>query len=244
MPVTKADIIAQLRKDILSWERGGKMRCDIGATVTGLGAMKEAFPNNTFPISAVHEFCSGSAEESAATGGFVSGILSSVMHKGGVCLWITAFRTIFPPALSLFGVPPERVIFISLQKEKEILWAMEEALKCEGLAAVVSEIRELNFTASRRLQLAVEQSGVTGFVLRHNPRNINTTACVSRWKITPLPSVLRDGIPGVGFPRWKVSLLKIRNGKPGSWNIEYAAGGFRHIPAISVIPQQQRKKTG
>ncbi len=76
MPATRADIISQLRKDILSWERGEKMR-DIGATVTGLGVIQEAFPNHTFPVSAVHEFCSMAPEESAATGGFVSGILSS-----------------------------------------------------------------------------------------------------------------------------------------------------------------------
>ena len=63
---------------------------------------------------------------------------------------------------------------------------MEEALKCDGIAAVVGEIQELSFTVSRRLQLAVEQSRVTGFILRNNPRNLNTTACVTRWKITPL----------------------------------------------------------
>lgn len=40
---------------------------------------------------------------------------------------------------------------------------MEEALKCGGLAAVVGEVQDISFTASRRLQLAVEQSGVTGF---------------------------------------------------------------------------------
>jgi protein ImuA len=37
----------------------------------------------------------------------------------------------------------------------------------EGLAAVVAEIQELSFMTSRRLQLATEQSGVTGFMLRH-----------------------------------------------------------------------------
>ena len=103
---------------------------------------------------------------------------------------------------------------------------MEEALKCDGLSAVIGEMQELSFTASRRLQLAVEQSRVTGFILRHNPRNLNTTACVTRWKITSLPSELADDMPGVGFPRWNVELLKIRNGKPGAWQIEWTAGPF------------------
>ena len=125
-----------------------------------------------------------------------------------------------------------------------MLWTMEEALKCEGLAAVIGEIKELNFTVSRRLQLAVEQSRVTGFIIRNNPRTITTSACVTRWKITTLPSELKDGLPGVGFPRLNVGLLKVRNGKPGNWQIEYSAGRYRHIYKTDVIPQQLQQKTG
>ena len=123
---------------------------------------------------------------------------------------------------------------------------MEETLKCGGLTAVVGEIQEISFTASRRLQLAVEQSGVTGFILHRYPRNLNTIACVSRWKITSLPSVLHDDIPGVGFPRWNVELLKIRNGKPGTWQMEWSAGRFHNIssPFITSIRQKQKRKTG
>jgi len=111
-----------------------------------------------------------------------------------------------------------------------MLWAMEEALKCSSLAAVVAEIKELSFTESRRLQLVVEKSRVTGFILRENTRQLSTTACVARWKITPLPSEPEDGMPGLGFPRWNVELLKVRNGNPGAWVIEWCAGKF--VPVI------------
>jgi len=143
-----------------------------------------------------------------------------------------------------FGIAPDKIIFIDLKKENQMLWAMEEALKCDGLSAVIGEINELSFTASRRLQLVVEQSQVTGFILRNNPRSINTTACVTRWKITSLPSELAEAIPGVGFPRWNVDLLKIRNGKPGNWQIEWAAGKFRHVAAANLFVPAQHKKTG
>ena len=121
---------------------------------------------------------------------------------------------------------------------------MEEALKCDSLSAVVGDMKELSFTNSRRLQLAVERSQVTGFILRNNPRNLNTTACVSRWKITPLPGESAEDLPGVGFPRWNVELLKVRNGKPGSWQIEFAGGRFRLISKIAAIALEQQKKTG
>jgi protein ImuA len=117
-------------------------------------------------------------------------------------------------------------------------------LKCGALAAVVGELQEIGFTASRRLQLAVEQSGVTGFILRHNSRIPNISPFVSRWKITALPGETEEGLPGIGFPRWKVELLKVRNGRPGAWEIEWAAGRFRHISRVTAILPGREKKTG
>jgi hypothetical protein len=95
---------------------------------------------------------------------------------------------------------------------------MEDALKCERFATVLGELRDISFSQSRRFQLATEQSKVTGFILRHQPRLLNTLACVSRWRITSLASSTDHEIPGVGFPRWHIELLKLRNGKP--WRLE------------------------
>jgi len=243
MNTIKSNIIAQLQKDILLLQGFKKISGSAALDVVP-SIIKNAFPNNEYPLGAVHEFISTGAEGAAATGGFVAGMLASIMQSGGASIWISSCRTIFPPALKSFGIAPDKIIFIDLKKEKEILWVMEEALKCEGLAAVIGDMQELSFTASRRLQLAVEQSRVTGFILRHNPRNLNTTACVTRWKITPLPSESIDDMQGVGFPRWNVELLKVRNGKPGSWQIEFAAERFRHISKITAIPLEQQKKAG
>lgn len=237
---SKADIISRLQKDILSLQ-GFKTSTTVTADI-GLGLIKHAFPNNSFPLGAIHEFISASAEDAAATNGFVSGIVASLMKKEGAAIWISATKNIFPPALKAFGIAPDRIIFIELNKEKEMLWAMEEALKCEGLAAVIADIPRLNFTDSRRLQLAVEESRVTGFILRQNVVTINTTACITRWKITTLPSALNAGLPGIGFPRWNVELLKVRNGKPGSWQVEWVAGKFRHIQKSQVIVATTQKK--
>ena len=232
-----------MQKDILLLQ-GFKTTSNNSAIDVGFGPLKNAFPGNTFPLGAMHEFIYAAAEDAAVTGGFIAGILASLMQSGGVSIWIGSSLAIFPPALKSFGIAPDKIIFIDLQKEKDILWAMEEALKCEGLAAVIGEVRELSFTASRRLQLAVEQSQVTGFILRRNPIKINPTACVTRWKITALPSELEANMPGVGFPSWNVELLKVRNGKPGSWHIEFTKGRFRHVYKIVSIPQEVQKKAG
>jgi protein ImuA len=229
----KEAIISQLKKDILLWQ-GFKPPTAGRKERIGLGPLEDAFPNAVFPKGALHEFLTEAPEHAAASAGFISGLLNALMLQGGACLWISVSRTIFPPALKAFGVEPDRIIFVDLKNEKDVLWAMEEALKCEGLAAVVGELRDINLTASRRLQLAVEKSKVTGFILRNDPRKLSTTACVARWRVTPMPSALEDGMPGVGFPRWTVELLKVRNGNPGIWKMEWASGGFLPVEEADV----------
>ena len=227
MPDTKENIISQLRKDIFLAE--GFKSCAKAMRITGLEAVEAAFPNGIFPTGAVHEFLNAEPEHTAASAGFIAGILAALTRQGGICLWIGASKKFFAPALKTFGVAPDKIIFVESKREKDVLWIMEEGLKYEGLAAVIAEVRELTFMQSRRLQLAVEHSKVTGFVLRTDTRKVGATASVARWQITPLPSELEDGMPGVGFPRWQVELLKIRNGKPGSWQMEWAAGRFIQV---------------
>ena len=209
---------------------------------TGLWELEKAFPDNTFPLGAVHEFISHTKENAAATNGFMAGLVGKLMQKGRTALWISTKRTLFPPALNVFGIDPGRIVFVDLYRQKDVLWAIEEALKCNVLSAVIGELGELSFTESRRLQLAVEQSKVTGFIHRYDPRTENITACVTRWKIRPISSDAGE-MPGIGFPRWNVQLQKVRNGKPGSWQIEWSAGGFRQIQkqVFSIIETQTLK---
>lgn len=63
------------------------------------------------------------------------------MENGAACIWASTSRKLFPPSLSHFNVEPECIIFMDVQTEKEVLWITEEALKCEGLAAVVAEVK-------------------------------------------------------------------------------------------------------
>src|SRR5690606_29171741 len=144
-----------------------------------------------------------------------------LMQKRGIGLWISRSTQLFAPAMKSFGLDPDRLIFVQMDKEKDILWALEEALKCEGIGVVIAEIQDINFLQSRRLQLAVEKTKVTGFVLRMQPRSLGATTCAARWHIRSLPSHVEGDIPGVGFPEWEVELLKVRNGNPSRWQVRW-----------------------
>jgi protein ImuA len=238
MPAEKADIIAALQREILHLE--GFRPGSHAAVDVSLGPFQDAFPNGTFPVGAVHEFLAAGMEQTAATSGFMAGLLAPLMGDKGVALWVSSARRLFPPALQGFGIAPDRFIFLDLKKERDVLWAMEEALKCGALAAVVGEVGDMSFTASRRLQLAVEQSRVTGFVLRQAKRNVGTTACVSRWRITSAASESDEDLPGLGFPQWKVELLRMRNGKPGAWTIRWENDRFTPVYTSTQVREQQQ----
>ena len=235
LSTSKQAITKQLQKEVLEMQ-GYKRAVGEHLLETGLGEIEESFPDGRFPTAAVHEFISYATEEAAATVGFMSGILGRLMQKGGACLWVTPKNTVFPPALVQYGIEPHRIIFAEISKPKDLLWTVEEGLKCEALCAVVGDLSELGFTESRRLQLAVEQSKIPGFIHRQKPRSENTVACYTRWKIKPLPSNAIQDLPGIGYPRWEVQLMKVRNGKPGKWIVEWKDGdlSFVQTPTIAL----------
>jgi protein ImuA len=49
----------------------------------------------------------------------------------------------FSTCLVSFGIEPDKIVFINVRNEKDKLWAMEEALKYNGLSAVVGEMQKL-----------------------------------------------------------------------------------------------------
>ncbi|NUY81927.1 Error-prone repair protein ImuA [Flavobacterium sp. MAH-1] len=205
-----------------------------------LSPFGSAFPGGVFPMAAIHEFISYEPSDAASTSGFMTALVGKFMQEGSLCLWIGNGTKIYPSGLGHFGLKPDRIVFIDAPTAKLALWIIEEALKCEALSAVVGEIKELGFTESRRLQLAVERSGVPGFIHRYRPQAENIVACTARWKITALPGNTVDGLPGMGHSCWDIQLLKVRNGKPDSWQVSWSGNNFAPIIEKHIVPQQER----
>ena len=217
MSHTKAETLDELRHKIQKIQ--GFRIPSAGSVINfGVEAIDCCFPDKALPMAATHEFLSYTPESAAATKSFLSALLAKM--GSGPAIWITKGRTLFPPALKSFGLYPEQFIFVSVSREQEALWAMEEALRCKGLLAVIGEISDADLTATRRLQIAIEASGNTGFLLRHNPKRNEASACASRWLITPALSEPSKKI-GLGNLRWNVALNKVKNGQTGEWVIEW-----------------------
>jgi protein ImuA len=136
------------------------------------------------------------------------------------------------------GLSLSDLIHVETRTARDALWAMEEGLRCPALSAVVGEIwgnpRTLDFTATRRLAVASERSGIPAFLIRLNG-NADLSGARMRWRIASAPSPINDLDPRApGISAWSVELFRARGHAPGRWNIAHEAGqtgAFRLVAA-------------
>lgn len=227
-----AAVIENLKARIAQIEGVGTQH---GTIPFGIESIDARLPGGGLASGALHEITGSPdlADDASATI-FLAGILARVE---GPILWCLRWRDLFAPALHLAGLHADRVIYVEAGSDVNVLLAMEECLRHAGLGGVVGEITKYSTTASKRLQLAAEESGVAAFAFRRASRpeqSAQGTAAVTRWRITASPS--EDlGIPSLGRPRWQVELERVRGGNPHSWIVEGCdATGRIGLPAALV----------
>jgi protein ImuA len=244
-PRTRLD---DLRDQIARIERGAPTGpdCPLGKTVSmGATAIDQTLPNEGLALGALHEIAGAGpdTEHGAAAALLAAGILARLT---GPVLWAQQHADLFAPGLAGAGLHPDRVIFADAGKE--VLATMEEGLRHPSLTAVVGEIAgRFSLIASRRLQLAAEQTGVLAIALRRSrqfddPALREPTAAMTRWIVTALPSPPAmphaPFVPGLGPARWRLALTRCRGGEPHEWITEAcdATGHLRLVPDLADGP--------
>ncbi len=116
--------------------------------------------------------------------------------------------------LRSFGLDPDALVLTRVESIVEFLWAIEEAVSCRAVAAVVADIAKapgaLDFTASRRLSLRAQAAGTSVFLTRYGVER-EASAARLRWRVAPGPSgAVAFDARAPGGPRWRVELEKGR----------------------------------
>jgi protein ImuA len=177
-------------------------------------AVDRWMPYGGLPAGCIHEV----KGESLASALVFSSILSArIAGDRGNIVYIAPSRSLYPIGLLPYGVRLDQLLFAFARRSQHLAWAVMEALRCSQVSAVMALLDGLDLTASRRLQLAAESSGATGFLLGH-ATSAPIAAPITRWKVSPYV-----GKPGQRFdePAWKLDLLYCRGGRPGNWAIEW-----------------------
>ena len=137
------------------------------------------------------------------------------------------FGTLCARGLATGGLDPSRLIEVRVSRARDVLWAMEEAIRA-GLP-VVGEIegtpRALDFTATRRLEMRARRRGVRCVLVRTGQRAVDAGSSGAhwRWRISPGPGAADPYDPKApGAPRWLLELTRARTRTPGRWLIEGA----------------------
>ena len=144
------------------------------------------------------------------------------------------------------GLPTHDLIHVEARDARDALWAMEEGLRCAALSCVIGEIwgdpKVLDFTATRRLAVAAERSGVAAFLIRLGG-HANLSGARMRWWIgsaSSLPNELDPRAPGA--PVWDAELFRARGAPPGRWSVAHEAGAFHLVakPGDRALGEGQR----
>jgi protein ImuA len=133
--------------------------------------------------------------------------------------------------LNAFGLAPEQLVTVSAAHRRDLLWAMEEALRCGAITAVIGEMRAgaIDGVAIRRLSLAAAESGTLALLLRTEPPSDASTAA-TRWVVGAAPSI----VPGT--PRLVAQLVRNRRGPTGTWIFEWSDSDGQFILATHAQP--------
>ncbi len=241
-----------LRAEVARIERG-----DTGAArralPLGVAEIDAALGEGGLRRAALHDISGAAADGFAA---LLAGRLA--VRNGGAVLWCMARRggDLYPPALGAFGLDPSRLVLVRCRGRAGMLSAMEEGLRCSGLAAVLGEVdRPPDMIAGRRLQLAAEVGGVTGFMLLHGAMSRDDMSrgamsrdasrrhganapgamapmrppspAASRWRVDHAAGGAGGGV------RWRLALLRCRGGGEGAWTVEWNEKTLR----LAVVPQ-------
>jgi protein ImuA len=177
-------------------------------------AVDRWMPHGGLPAGCIHEV-KGASLASALT--FSSILSARIAGTQGNIVYISPDSSLHPLGLLPYVTRLEQFLLVFVRRSQDLAWTVMEALRCPQVSAVMTVLDGLNLTDSRRLQLAAENSGATGFLLGH-PNSAPIAASITRWKVSS-----NVGKPGQRFdePTWKLDLLYCRGGRPGSWTVEW-----------------------
>jgi hypothetical protein len=131
----------------------------------------------------------------------------------------------------------ERSLFIDPPDDRTRLWAIDLALRCPALSAVIADGRGLSMSQTRRLQLAAEAGGTLALLARPPEEAGELSAARTRWRVSPTPSA-------TDRPRWNIELLH-RKGARGDLNVTTTgeARATRPPAVVAEEPHHERNHT-
>ena len=168
-------------------------RTEIGNTLlsTGVGPLDRLLPDGGVPPGTLIEWLSQG--EGSGAGTIACTVAVHAMQTNGVCVVIDRHRSFFPPAAWPLASNLDRTVVVHPANDRDTLWALEQSLRCSGVAVVLCRLDRLHDHAYRRLQLAAEAGGGVGLLLRPDKYRSQPSWADIRLLVETLPCESRFG---------------------------------------------------
>jgi protein ImuA len=131
-------------------------------------------------------------------------------REGGVVVVLDPRREFYPPAVARAGIAPQCLLVVQPATEADNHWTLDQALRCAGVAALLAWPDRLDGRTFRRLQLAAEEGGGLGLLLRTQAAQAEPSWADVRLMVEPLPAAETSR-----GRRLRIDLLRCRHGAGG-----------------------------
>ena len=155
---------------------------------TGHPALDALLPGGGWPRGALAELI---VEQEGI--GELSLLLPALAELSRAERWITLVappHIPYAPALAAGGVDLARLLIVRTAHSADTQWAMEEALRSAACSAVLAWPGSINERFQRRLQLAAEAGGGTGFWFTPAGQASSASFAALRLRLSPAPTGL------------------------------------------------------
>ncbi len=180
---------------------------------SGCPALDRALPEHGFRPGTLVEwlFCGpGDGTATLAFRAAVGALRAAAGRGGGAVVVLDRSGEFYPLAAVALGIEPARLIVVHPGNQADHTWAFDQALRCPAVAAVVawpeSCAGKLDGRTFRRLQLAAEQGGGLGLLIRPQSVRSQPSWADVRLLVEPLPNLSPYG----RRRRMRVVLLRCR----------------------------------
>ena len=222
-------LVETLKEQITRLERA-RRSSDDAVMPTGCEALDRLLPERGFRRGTLVEWLA--AGEGTGRETLALYTAREACREGGAVVVLDQAGEFYPPAIARLGIELRQVIVVRAGNQVDNTWALDQSLRCPAVAAVVAWPEKLDGHTFRRLQLAAEQGGGLGLLLRPLGVRYEPSWAEVRLLIEPLPAAA----PEAGR-RLKIQVLR-SPGRLCGGSVEVEIDHETHIvhPAPRLAP--------
>jgi protein ImuA len=180
-------LIQELRQEVRRLEGSRPIEDRPPVISTGVLALDRLLPEHGLRTGSLTEWLSPNLGGGAGMLALMAA--REACFEGGALVVIDRQDRFYPPAAAAMGIDLEKVILVRPTSSADELWALDQALRCEGVAAVWGLVEAIDWRTFRRLQLAAESQHALGLLVRSSKHRSEPSWSEIQLLVEPRPSM-------------------------------------------------------